>query len=89
MPTFSRLDGWAIESYKMNGGGFPITDKQSFYNLLEYKIIPKYYCNLSNMWVTEMKLSIGNAGSFFNTHRMAKEYVELAYKLKYEQIREN
>jgi len=34
------------------------------------------------MWIKEMKLSIGNSGSFFNTHRMAKEYIEKAYKLR-------
>ena len=86
---FSRLDGWAIESFQKNGGGFPITDKDDFFNTLEFKIIPKYNCNYSNQWVGEMKLAIANAGSYFNTHRMAKEYVELAYKFKYSEIREN
>ena len=86
---FSKLDGWAIESYQMNGGGFPITNKDDFFNTLEYKIIPKFYCNYSNQWVGEMKLAIGNSGSYFNTHRMVKEYIELAYKCKYEDIREN
>lgn len=86
---FSRLDGWAIESFEKNGGGFPITDKADFYNLLEYKIIPKYYCNQTSLWVTEIKLAISNAASYFNTHRMAKEYIELAYKMNYERIREN
>jgi hypothetical protein len=33
-------------------------------------------------------LAIGNSGSYFNTHRMAKEYIELAYKFKYEEIKE-
>jgi starch phosphorylase len=86
---FSRLDGWAIESFEKNGGGFPITDKDDFFNTLEYKIIPKFYCNYSNQWVGEMKLAIGNAGSYFNTHRMAKEYIKLAYKMDYEKIKED
>jgi starch phosphorylase len=86
---FSRLDGWAIESFEKNGGGFPISEREDFYNVLEYKIIPKFYCNYSNLWVGEMKLAIENAGSYFNTHRMAKEYIEKAYKFKYEEIREN
>ncbi len=85
---FSRLDGWAIESFEKNGGGFPITNKDDFFNTLEYKIIPKYNCNYSNQWIGEMKLAIGNSGSYFNTHRMAKEYIEKAYKFKYEEIKE-
>lgn len=86
---FSRLDGWSIESFERNGGGFPITNREDFYNLLEYKIIPKYYNNLTNQWVNEMKLAIGNSGSYFNTHRMAKEYVEKAYKFDFNEIKED
>ena len=36
-----------------------------------------------------MKLAIGNSGSYFNTHRMAKEYIEKAYKMDYDKIKEN
>ena len=78
---FSRLDGWAIESYQMNGGGFPIAEYQDFITELEFKIIPMFYSENKNAWIEEMKLSIGNSGSYFNTHRMAKEYLEKSYKL--------
>lgn len=77
---FSRLDGWAIESFKINGGGFPITDYNDFMTTLEYKIIPMFYAKDKTNWICEMKLSICNSGSYFNTHRMAKEYLNKAYK---------
>jgi starch phosphorylase len=78
---FSRLDGWAIEGYEKNGGGFPIDDYGDFIKDLEFKIIPNFYGDLKEIWADEMKLSIKNSGSYFNTHRMAKEYIKRAYKL--------
>ena len=78
---FSRLDGWSIEAFKMNGGGFPISEYDDFINMLEYKIIPMYYSKNKTAWIEEMKLSIGVSGAYFNTHRMAKEYVKKFYKL--------
>ena len=79
---FSRLDGWAIESFEMNGGGYPIYEYPDFITALQYKIIPMYYAKNKTAWIEEMKLAIGNSGSYFNTHRMAKEYLEKAYELK-------
>ena len=81
---FSKLDGWAIESFEMDGGGFPIYRYEDFMMTLKYMIIPKYYQEYSTSWAHEMKLSIGNAASYFNTHRMAKEYIEKAYKMNIE-----
>lgn len=78
---FSRVDGWAIEAFEMNGGGFPITEYGDFINMLEYKIIPLYYSKERAGWAHEMKLSIANSASYFNTNRMAKEYIKKAYKL--------
>jgi starch phosphorylase len=78
---FSRLDGWAIEAYELNCGGYPISDYKDFITTLEFKVIPGYYAKDKSGWLTEMKLAIGNAGSYFSTHRMAKEYVKKAYKM--------
>ncbi|MFT4244192.1 MAG: alpha-glucan family phosphorylase [Candidatus Woesearchaeota archaeon] len=78
----SRIDGWAIESFKMNGGGFPMYQYHDFITALRYKIIPMYYSDNKTSWVEEMKLSIGNSGSYFNTHRMVKEYLEKSYGWK-------
>jgi starch phosphorylase len=76
---FSRLDGWAIEAYERNGGGFPITEYNDFATTMFYKIIPMYYDEDKTSWINEMKLAIGNSASYFNTHRMAKEYLEKVY----------
>ena len=78
---FSRLDGWAIESFEKNGGGFVINEYQDFINTLEFKIIPMFYSNNKTIWVENMKLSIANSASYFNTHRMVKEYLKKAYKI--------
>ncbi len=78
---FSRLDGWAIEAFERNGGGFPINEYQDFLTHLKYKIIPMFYSDNKDSWTEEMKLAIGNSGSYFNTHRMALEYIEKFYKL--------
>ncbi len=78
---FSRLDGWAIESFQMNGGGYPISEYHDFITNLEYKILPKFYSSNKESWINEMKLAIGNSGSYFNTHRMVTEYKERAYKI--------
>lgn len=81
VPHFSRLDGWAIEGFERNGGGFVITEYQDFVNTLEYKIIPMFYSNNKTIWVENMKLAIANSASYFNAHRMVKEYLEKAYKI--------
>lgn len=80
---FSTLDGWAIEAFEMNGGGFPIKDYEDFMTTLHYKLIPMFYSKDKTSWTNEMKLSIGISGSYFNTHRMAKEYIKKAYKLQF------
>lgn len=79
---FSRLDGWAIEGFERNGGGFPISEYSDFIMNLRYKIIPMFYSVNKSSWADQMKLSIGNCGSYFNTHRMVREYVEKMYKIK-------
>jgi starch phosphorylase len=83
---FSTLDGWAIESFEKDGGGFPIYQYEDFMVTLKYKILPKYYCNYSTSWAHEMKLAIAKAGSYFNTHRMAKEYIKKSYKMNYDEL---
>lgn len=78
---FSRLDGWAIEAFEMNCGGYPISDYKDFITTLEYKVIPEYYAKDKTGWLSEMKLAIGNSGSYFSTHRMVKEYLKKSYKI--------
>lgn len=78
---FSRLDGWALEGFERNGGGFPICEYKDMMALLQYKIIPMFYSGNKESWAEQMKLSIGNSASYFNTHRMMKEYVRKSYKM--------
>ena len=78
---FSRLDGWAIEGFERNSGGLPLMEYQDLLSLLEYKLIPMFSSKNKSAWVEEMKLAIGNGASYFNTHRMVREYLEKGYKI--------
>lgn len=88
--NLSVLDGWWIEGYAMDSmGGWAIApdnkenddskDANSIYDLLEKIIIPMYYHNKWE-WQQRMKHAIG-LGSYFNTHRVVREYQEKAWNL--------
>jgi glycogen phosphorylase len=55
-------------------------DAEDFYNTLETFIIPAF--KDKNEWVQIMKGASARNASRFNTHRMAKEYFERAYKIQ-------
>jgi len=93
----SVLDGWWDEAYNSKNGWAiggrneyknietqDIADSNSFYDLLENKIIPAYYSknnkNIPQNWVKIMKESIITVISEFNTHRMLRDYVEKMYE---------
>ena len=89
IPSFSILDGWWIEGCLENITGWAIdsaTDIEgndidnanSLYSKLKETIIPTYY-NQREKWVDIMRACIGINGSFFNTHRMVRQYVLQAY----------
>ncbi|MFX1411084.1 MAG: alpha-glucan family phosphorylase [Promethearchaeota archaeon] len=95
VPSFSVLDGWWLEGYKMNPlAGWAIgpddsdpkamennwdIDSNYIYEVLENKIIPTYMNH--DEWIFRQKNAISLA-AYFNTHRMIEEYAEKAYKLK-------
>lgn len=94
--NFSVLDGWWIEGCREGFTGWSIgpspnevdllgydesLDAESFYEKLEKEVIPTYY-KKRDRWVQMMKYSIALNGSYFNTHRMLREYVERAYGIK-------
>ncbi|WGS65150.1 alpha-glucan family phosphorylase [Marinitoga aeolica] len=59
-------------------------DSVSIYNTLEKEIVPLYYdhneeLGVSREWIKIMKESIISVTSFFNTHRMLKEYTQKLY----------
>ena len=91
VPQFSVLDGWWLEGHIENVTGWSIgahpdntkenihlEDVKDMYDKLEYVIMPKFY-NDRTAWIDTMRHSIAINGSFFNTHRMAQQYVLNAY----------
>jgi glycogen phosphorylase len=57
-------------------------DGEALYTLLEGDVIPTFYSRtngVSHEWAGRMRAAIRQLGGFFNTHRMVREYVEVAY----------
>jgi starch phosphorylase len=93
VPQLSTLDGWWIEGciecvtgwsigLHPQDPGFTIDadmddEAADLYNKLE-KIIPIFYGNIEK-WTEIMRHCIAINGSFFNTFRMAQQYVANAY----------
>lgn len=82
---FDGNNGWAIGDNR-DYEDLELQDKidsVSIYNQLENEIIPKYYNTsdkgYSHDWIEVMKNSIKTVSSFFNTHRMLKEYTQKLY----------
>jgi len=93
VPQLSTLDGWWLEGLIENVTGWGIgshpndaeetnheEDVEDMYTKLEYIIIPKFY-NEREEWIKIMQHCIAINGAFFNTHRMAQQYVLNAYYL--------
>lgn len=93
--NFSVLDGWWIEGCVEGVTGWAIgpepteenlteydenLDLEDLYNKLEHVIIPMYYERRSE-WIRMMKNTIVINASYFNTHRMIKEYALRAYRV--------
>ncbi len=96
--NFSVLDGWWDEGYDpINQNGWHIGDRReyrnsesqdiadsdSFYDTLEYEIIPMYYDRnnqgVPDRWIRIMKNSLISVNAEYNTHRMLKDYLEKMY----------
>ena len=58
-------------------------DSEALYNILEREIVPLFYQRDSRgvpvAWVKMMKECLKSLADTFNTHRMVREYTELAY----------
>ena len=91
--NFSVLDGWWIEGCEEGLTGWAIgpqpteadmngyneaEDAADLYSKLQNKIIPTYYGD-RECWIRMMKFAITYNASYFNTHRVVKEYCEKAY----------
>lgn len=93
VPQISTLDGWWIEGCIDNVTGWGIgphpqdanfkidpdmsDEAQDLYNKLE-QIVPLFYAN-KDRWTDIMRHCIAINASFFNTTRMAQQYIANAY----------
>ncbi|MBQ3396156.1 MAG: glycogen/starch/alpha-glucan phosphorylase, partial [Synergistaceae bacterium] len=57
-------------------------DAIDLYDKLEKKVIPTYYEH-HDKWVDMMKHTIALDASFFNTHRVVREYASKAYSIDF------
>jgi len=95
VPHFSSRAGWWIEGIEMDqnaewvfgpetdGISCPADDPSEvneIYEILEREIIPMYY-ERRNEWIERMKCAV-KLISFFNTHRMVREYAQQAWQLE-------
>ena len=96
--NFSVLDGWWIEGWIEDVTGWSIgpepteteadahydesKDALDLYEKLEKKVIPAYYDN-HDKWVDMMRHTIALDASFFNTHRVVREYASKAYSIDF------
>lgn len=84
--AYDHTNGWAI------GSGETFTDRnyqddvesKDIYSILENYIVPLFYerghDGLPRQWIKMMKNSFVSIVSYFNTHRMVKEYYERFYR---------
>ena len=93
VPSFSVLDGWWREGCLEGVTGWAIgaadpdggdetgrADTADLYHKLEAVIAPLFYGD-RNAWVRIMRQCIALNASFFNTHRMVRQYMMHAYSL--------
>jgi starch phosphorylase len=94
VPHFSTLDGWWLEGHIENVTGWSIgehphdakgqpdtntqADAADLYSKLKSTIIPTFYGNRPK-WGEIMRHCIAINASFFNTYRMAQQYIANAY----------
>jgi starch phosphorylase len=82
---YSPEVGWAVGSGEVyaNPEEQDRVECEALFNLLESEIVPLFYerdrGGLPRAWITMMKASMRRLGSYFNTHRMVREYTEQSY----------
>lgn len=93
VPSFSVLDGWWREGHIEGVTGWGIGPKEptsgpeadrvdaaDLYQKLEHVIAPLFY-EEREAWIRIMQQSIALNASFFNTHRMVRQYLLHAYSV--------
>ena len=85
--------GWSIEAgvqadtLDMNGPEAgrlerDRADARALFDLLENEVVPLFHAGASGAnreWAGRMRAAVRQLGGYFNTHRMVREYVEIAY----------
>ncbi|MEX1183296.1 MAG: alpha-glucan family phosphorylase [Gemmatimonadota bacterium] len=85
--------GWSIEAGEradtvdIHGpeAGRPARDRadaDALFDLIENEVVPLFYlreAGVGRAWAKRMRSAIRQCGGYFNTHRMVREYVEIAY----------
>lgn len=92
VPSLSILDGWWIEGCIEGVTGWAIgngvadsetdsiaSESEALYNKLEHVVLPLYYNQNTQGWMSVMKHAISVNGSYFNSHRMMRRYLIEAY----------
>jgi glycogen phosphorylase len=90
VPSLSILDGWWMEGCIEGVTGWAIGSEElpdddqrdeitSLYDQLERVIVPMYYGS-PRKYFELMRSAIALNGSFFNTQRMVRQYVDDAYQ---------
>ena len=85
VPSLSILDGWWIEGWIEGVTGWAIEDgasdadeAESLYRKLQNSVVPLYR-ESSEGWARLMRTTVAHNGSYFNTHRMVRQYARNAY----------
>ena len=90
VPSLSILDGWWMEGCIEGVTGWAIGSEElpeddqkdeiaSLYDQLERAVVPMYYGS-PRKYMEVMRSTIALNGSFFNTQRMVRQYVDNAYR---------
>jgi starch phosphorylase len=96
VPSLSVLDGWWREGHVEGVTGWSIgtsdesghgevADARDLYDKLDGCVLPLFY-DQRDAWIRVMQQSIALNASFFNTHRMASQYLRHAYALEEERV---
>ena len=57
-------------------------DADALFEILENELLPLFYRQINGVsrgWAERMRSTVRQLGGYFNTHRMVREYVEIAY----------
>jgi glycogen phosphorylase len=85
--------GWCIEAGVQAGAADVMgpeagrverdrADADALFDLLENDVVPLFHAQrngVSRAWAARMRSAIRQCGGYFNTHRMVRDYVEIAY----------